>query len=130
MIIGVGIDVVEIARLESSLSRTSGLAARLFTERERGLPARSLAARFAAKEALAKALGAPRGLLWTDAEIISDPATGRPSLGVRGTVAAAAASLGVTNWHVSLSHDAGIATAIVIAESGSLRLAVCVTLIG
>jgi holo-[acyl-carrier protein] synthase len=116
MIIGVGIDVVEIARLEHSLERTPALAARLFTDGERGLPGRSLAARFAAKEALAKSLGAPRGLLWTDAEVLRDPGTGRPELTVRGTVAAAAARLGVTRWHVSLSHDAGIATAIVIAE--------------
>ena len=117
MIVGAGIDIVEIVRLNRALQRTPGLAGRLFTDRERGLPGQSLAARFAAKEALAKALGAPRGLLWTDAEIVSDPATGRPSLTVRGTVAAAAASLGVTRWHVSLSHDAGIATAIVIAEA-------------
>jgi len=54
MIVGVGIDVVEIARLADALSRTQRLAIRLFTERERDLPPRSLAARFAAKEALAK----------------------------------------------------------------------------
>ena len=79
------------------------------------MPAHSLAARFAAKEALAKALGAPRGLLWTDAEVVTDD-RGRPSLLVYGTVAAAAARLGVTGWHLSLSHDAGIASAVVIAE--------------
>jgi len=117
MIVGVGIDVVDITRLDQALQRTPGLARRLFTERERGLPVRSLAARFAAKEALAKALGAPRGLLWTDAEIVTDPATGKPGLSVSGTVAAAAAMLHVGCWHVSLSHDAGIATAIVIAET-------------
>jgi holo-[acyl-carrier protein] synthase len=115
MIVGVGIDVVDIARFEQALTRTPGLAGRLFTEGERGLPARSLAARFAAKEALAKALGAPRGLLWTDAEIVTSPG-GRPHLQVSGTVAAAAAQLGVTSWHLSLSHDAGIASAVVIAE--------------
>ena len=76
---------------------------------------RSLAARFAAKEALAKALGAPRGLLWTDAEVVVGTG-GRPHLEVSGTVAAAAARLGVTHWHISLSHDAGIASAVVIAE--------------
>ena len=115
MIVGVGIDVVDIARFEQSLTRSPGLAVRLFTEGERGLPPRSLAARFAAKEALAKALGAPRGLLWTDAEVVAG-AGGRPHLEVRGTVAAAAARLGVTDWHISLSHDAGIASAVVIAE--------------
>jgi holo-[acyl-carrier protein] synthase len=117
MIVGVGIDVVEIDRFATALDRTLSLAPRLFTERECQLPPQSLAARFAAKEALAKALGAPRGLLWTDAEVVSDPG-GRPSLRVAGTVATAAARLGVTHWHLSLSHDGGIATAIVIAETG------------
>ncbi len=115
MIVGVGIDVVEITRLATALNRTQGLANRLFTEGERAMPVRSLAARFAAKEALAKALGAPRGLLWTDAEIVTGP-LGRPELKVYGTVADAAARLGVRRWHVSLSHDGGIATAVVIAE--------------
>lgn len=118
MIVGVGIDVAEIERFSRALRRTPALAERLFTERERGLPARSLAARFAAKEALAKALGAPRGLLWTDAEVISGP-DGQPSLKVTGTVAAAAQTAGVTSWHLSLSHDGGIATALVVAESGA-----------
>jgi holo-[acyl-carrier protein] synthase len=115
MIVGVGIDVVDIARFEQALTRTPGMAVRLFTEGERSLAAHSLAARFAAKEALAKALGAPRGLLWTDAEVVADH-DGRPSLLVYGTVAAAAGRLGVTGWHLSLSHDAGIASAVVIAE--------------
>ncbi|KAB2351781.1 holo-ACP synthase [Actinomadura rudentiformis] len=115
MIVGVGIDVVDIARFERSLERTPGLLTRLFTEGERGLPGRSLAARFAAKEALAKALGAPRGLLWTDAEVRRED-SGRPTLHVAGTVAAAAAERGVARWHISLSHDGGIATAVVIAE--------------
>ena len=115
MIIGVGIDVVEIARFEQALTRTENLAGRLFTDGERALPPHSLAARFAAKEALAKALGAPRGLLWTDAEVVTDD-RGRPSLLVYGTVADAAGRLGVTRGHLSLSHDAGIASAVVIAE--------------
>jgi holo-[acyl-carrier protein] synthase len=115
MIVGVGIDVVEIARFARALSRTQRLADRLFTEGERDMPVQSLAARFAAKEALAKAIGAPRGLLWTDAEIVVGP-LGRPELRVYGTVADAAARLGVRRWHVSLSHDGGIATAVVLAE--------------
>jgi holo-[acyl-carrier protein] synthase len=118
MIVGIGVDVVEIARLTQALSRTQGLADRLFTEGEQDAPVRSLAARFAAKEALAKALGAPRGLLWTDAEIVTGP-LGRPELKVYGTVADAAARLGVQRWHVSLSHDGGIATAVVLAEGGT-----------
>ncbi len=116
MIVGIGIDVVEINRLARALGRTKGLAGRLFTEGERVLPVWSLAARFAAKEALAKALGAPRGLQWTDAEIITGP-DGRPELATYRTVADAAARLGITRWHVSLSHDGGLATAVVIAEA-------------
>jgi holo-[acyl-carrier protein] synthase len=121
VIVGVGIDVVPVARFAAALERTPGLADRLFTPAERhtasgqARSAESLAARFAAKEALAKALGAGGGLHWTDAEVQTDEA-GRPSLLVRGTVAARAAGLGVTRWHVSLSHDGGVAAATVIAE--------------
>jgi len=121
MIIGVGIDVAAIDRFEAALLRTPSLAQRLFTEQELLLPSgeqrgpASLAARFAAKEALAKALGAPGGLSWTDAEVCTEP-SGRPVLEVRGTVAARAAALGVRSWHLSLSHDAGVASAVVIAE--------------
>ena len=121
MIIGVGIDVAAIDRFEASLARTPGMAERLFTPEELLLPSgarrgiASLAARFAAKEALAKALGAPPGLQWTDVEVYVED-SGQPRLRVRGTVAARAAELGVTSWHVSLSHDAGVASAVVIAE--------------
>lgn len=115
MIVGIGVDVAEISRLEVALQRTPGLASRLFAESERELPVRSLTGCFAAKEAVAKALGAPPGLLWTDA-VISHDARGRPRLEVSGTVAAAAAQLGVTGWHVSISHDAGICVAMVVAE--------------
>jgi holo-[acyl-carrier protein] synthase len=122
MIVGVGIDVAEIERFRVSLERTPSLAARLFVPAELVLPTgeprgpASLAARFAAKEALAKALGAPPGLHWTDAEIYVEPG-GRPRLRVRGTVAACADRLGVHTWHISLSHDAGVASAVVIAEA-------------
>ncbi|MFD7322248.1 holo-ACP synthase [Streptomyces sp. NPDC059875] len=121
MIIGVGIDVAEIDRFAASIERTPGLLTRLFVERELLLPSgerrgtASLAVRFAAKEAVAKALGAPGGLHWTDAEVYVED-TGQPRLRVRGTVAARAADLGVRHWHVSLSHDAGVASAVVIAE--------------
>jgi holo-[acyl-carrier protein] synthase len=85
MIVGTGIDVVDIPRFAETLERTPGLRTRLFTEAERDLPMRSLAARFAAKEALAKALGAPGNLHWHDAEVVSE-ASGRPLLQLRGTV--------------------------------------------
>ncbi len=115
-VIGVGIDVVDIARFMASLSRTAGLRVRLFTPAEASLPPASLAARFAAKEALAKALGAPGGLAWHDAEVVSE-SSGRPVLTIRGTVADRATSLGVRSLHLSLSHDAGIASAVVVLES-------------
>lgn len=116
MIVGVGIDVVDVARFRDRIERSPRLAERLFTEQERGLRAESLAARFAAKEALAKALGAPVGLHWTDAWVVRD-STGRPHLRTQGTVRARADELGVHHLHVSLSHDAGIASAVVIAEA-------------
>ncbi|WP_407696443.1 holo-ACP synthase [Sphaerisporangium corydalis] len=115
MIVGVGVDIVDIARLGAALERTPVLRDRLFTEVERGLPVASLAARFAAKEAVAKALGAPPGLGHHDAEITKGP-YGRPVLGVSGRVAEVAAELGVQRWHVSLTHDGGFAVAYVIAE--------------
>ncbi len=68
-VIGVGIDVCDIERFGVSLERTPGLRERLFTPDEATRPLASLAARFAAKEALAKALGAPVGMSWHDAEI-------------------------------------------------------------
>jgi holo-[acyl-carrier protein] synthase len=116
VIVGVGIDVVDVARFGESLERTRGLAARLFTPTEATRPLASLAARFAAKEALAKALGAPAGLHWQDAEVVSE-SSGRPVLSLRGSVRARADELGVTSVHVSLSHDAGIASAVVVLES-------------
>jgi holo-[acyl-carrier protein] synthase len=116
MIVGVGIDVVDVARFEATLQRTPGLRTRLFTPHERERAVASLAARFAAKEALAKALGAPEGLHWMDAEVRSD-ASGQPSLHLTGSVAARAKELAVGSVHVSLSHDAGIASAVVVLEA-------------
>ena len=113
---GVGIDVVDVGRFEEALDRTPTLRERLFTEQERDRPLASLAARFAAKEALAKALGAPTGMAWHDAEVVSE-STGNPQFEIRGSVLARAEALGARSVHVSLSHDAGIASAVVILES-------------
>lgn len=115
MIAGIGVDMTEIARLEASLVRTPGLAKRLFAESEQEGSIRQLAGCFAAKEAAAKALGETKGLKWTDAILRREP-TGRPVLKVTGTVAAAAAELGVSAWHVSISHDGGFCVAMVVAE--------------
>ena len=115
-VIGVGIDVVDIERFGASLARTPSMRQRLFTLAEREKPLASLAARFAAKEALAKALATPTGLGWLDAEVVNE-SSGNPRLELRGTVAARAAELAVAHVHVSLSHDAGIASAVVVLES-------------
>jgi holo-[acyl-carrier protein] synthase len=115
-----------VDRFAESLTRTPGLRDRLFTEAEQHTPSgtrrtgESLAARFAVKEAVAKALGAPGDLHWHDAEVtVGD--YGRPHLEVRGTVAGRAAQLGVTMWHISMSHDGGIASAVVLAEGVGRR---------
>ncbi|WP_067441980.1 holo-ACP synthase [Nocardioides jensenii] len=115
MIVGVGIDVVEIERFILSIERTPRLRDKLFTPSEAVLHPQSLAARFAAKEALAKALGAPAGLGWHDAEVISE-SSGRPRFEMRGTVKSAADGLGASSVHLSLSHDGGIASAFVVLE--------------
>jgi len=115
VIVGVGIDVVDVARFGTVLERTPSLRQRLFTEVERDLPLESLAGRFAVKEALAKALGSPGGLAWSDAEVRRGE-HGAPALVVRGTVAACAARRGASEFLVSISHDGGIATAIVLAQ--------------
>jgi len=119
-VLGVGIDVVAVERFSIALQRTPELLARLFAPAERLTPAgrprsaASLAARFAAKESVAKALGVPSGLEWHDCAV-QPAADGRPELQIAGTVAEAAAAQGISMWRLSLSHDAGIAAAVVVA---------------
>ena len=115
-IVGIGVDIVDVARFAAALERTPRLRERLFVANERDLPDPSLAARFAAKEAVAKALGAPGELQWHDVEVVRGDA-GEPRLVVTGTVEAAAVHLGAHRWHLSLSHDSGQAIAMVVAES-------------
>jgi holo-[acyl-carrier protein] synthase len=105
---------VRISRFATVTSRTPGVVRRLFTPAERDLPAASLAARFAAKEAVVKALGGASSR-WHDAEVHTDE-TGRPQLLLSGRMATIADELGITSWHVSLSHDADVAVAVVLAE--------------
>ena len=112
MIEGVGIDVVNIDRFKESLERTPGLSEKLFTDSERTKNIQSLAARFAAKEALAKALSAEHGLQWHEAEVINQP-NGKPEFLFRGEIADLVDGAQV---HLSLSHDAGIASAMVVLE--------------
>ncbi|WP_440710118.1 holo-ACP synthase [Herbiconiux sp. YIM B11900] len=115
MIVGVGVDFVDVARFERSLARTPKLLERLFAEGERALPVRSLAARFAAKEALIKAVGHSTEFRWHDMRIVSDDHR-NPAFSVSGGVAAALAEIGATRVHLSMSHDGGNALAFVVAE--------------
>lgn len=121
MIVGIGVDIVDLARFERAAARTPKLLDRLFTESEqtqgaRRLATHSLAARFAAKEALIKALGTSDGVRWHDMPIVSDGER-NPSFALTGGIQAAAESRGITHIHLSMSHDAGVAIAYVIAES-------------
>lgn len=118
MIVGIGVDLVDIPRFERSLERTPRLLERLFSPAERGLRPHSLAARYAAKEALIKALGGSDGVHWTDIEVASEP-SGKPVFALSGSTAAVVAARGISALHLSLSHDAGLATAYVIAESAA-----------
>ena len=140
VIIGIGIDVVPVDRFAESLTRTPGLRDRLFTAAEQATPSggrrtgESLAARFAAKEAAAKALGvglrglggaraerAP-GVAWHEIEVVRAP-SGQPALRLAGRAADRAAELG---WHavaLSLSHtrQAAVASVVALATAGGDR---------
>jgi holo-[acyl-carrier protein] synthase len=111
-ITGIGIDVVDIERFKQSLERTPGLLNRVFTQGESKLKISSLAARFAAKEALAKALNAKSEFSWQEAEILSE-ASGKPYFEFTGAMKVRLTGHTV---HLTLSHDAGIASAMVIVE--------------
>jgi holo-[acyl-carrier protein] synthase len=121
VIVGIGVDLVDIARFERGLVRTPALKSRLFAESEqlkdgKPMPLRSLAGRFAAKEALIKALGDSTGVQWHDMRIVSDE-HGNPGFELRDSTRAIADSRGITAIHLSMSHDAGLAIAYVVAES-------------
>jgi holo-[acyl-carrier protein] synthase len=120
VIIGIGVDVVDLARFERAATRTPGVLTRLFAESEQmdGVARRSLnsmAARFAAKEALIKALGDSAGVRWHDMAVVSDGLR-NPSIQVHNALADIVAARGITAIHLSMSHDAGVAIAYVIAE--------------
>jgi holo-[acyl-carrier protein] synthase len=125
VIVGLGIDVVEVARLAAALSRHGDhFIRRVFTAAERaacdprGDRVLAFAARFAAKEACFKALGTgwAEGLGFTDVEIVRE-GNQPPRLVLHGEAARRAEALGVTRSHVSLTHQPGTAAAVVILES-------------
>ncbi len=126
--LAVGVDLIEVSRVERALNRHGErFLRRVFTPAEviysRGR-APELATRFAAKEAVAKALGvgmrilAPDGVEWHEVEILGDW-RGRPEVYLHGWAAQRAAQLGLTRWAVSLSHEREYAVAVVVATDGS-----------
>ncbi|GAA0791024.1 holo-ACP synthase [Marinobacterium sediminicola] len=125
MIVGIGTDLLEIARMERALARTPRLPERILTQaeltafREHARPALFLAKRFAAKEAAVKALGTGigRGISWQHFEISHDP-LGRPLLSVKDEAASRAAAAGIHRWHLSYTDERAYVSAFVIAEGG------------
>jgi holo-[acyl-carrier protein] synthase len=125
MILGTGIDTVEIIRFQKFLDDDNQpLLKRLFSEAEKNhcypkkQAASCLAARFAAKEAFVKAMGTGLrdGMCWTEIEVVNDP-LGKPSLRFSGYTQQLLAERGTTTVHLSLSHDGGHAVALVILEA-------------
>ena len=124
-VIGHGIDVVEVRRIETMLAdHGPQFVARCFTEEERDYAdsgsrrrAERYAVRFAGKEAVFKALGTGwrSGISWQDVEFKRDP-LGKPIVKLRGRCAELASELGIVQWHVSLSHSESIALASVIGS--------------
>jgi len=125
VIIGIGLDLVEVSRIEETTRRFGERAlARLFTPGEVARcatarrPAESFAARFAAKEAVFKALGTGwgRGPTWTEVEVVTGPG-GKPELRLSGRTAREARLRGIGRLHLSLTHTSGMAAAVVVCES-------------
>lgn len=120
-VLGLGTDVVDIERFRDVLRRTPGIVDRLYTADERALcerrrdPAPCLAARFAAKEAVLKAMGSGLGDAgFTEIEVVR-AGSGQPSVRLHGGAAALADELGIGRWMLTLSHSDLVATATVLA---------------
>lgn len=125
MIVAIGTDAIEVERVQRAVDHPQWgerFRRRVFTSAEiayctrRRRGAESFAARFAAKEAVMKALGTgyDKGVSWRDIEVVRE--SGAPRLALHGGAAAHAAALGITRWHLSLTHTMGQALAYVIAE--------------
>lgn len=118
---GVGIDAVDISRFRRSLERTPRMRRRLFTEEELVSlqddrdPVPSLAARFAVREAAMKAMGVGLGAIDFHDVSVAKLESGAPRLIVEGRARNLADSLGISDWHVSITHTDGVAVAVVLA---------------
>lgn len=126
MTVAVGVDVVDLDRFESVMTRQTSFLDRVFTADEREYCERAkatsvrcqrYAARFAAKEAVMKALGCGLGAYgFHDVEVTRDDDSGEPALCVKGKAAVLADERGITRWMISLSHSDVVAIALVAAE--------------
>jgi holo-[acyl-carrier protein] synthase len=122
-VVGIGLDICSVERMSQAVRRHGDrFLRRIFTDEERaysrgrGNPEESLAARFAAKEAASKALGAPRGIGWHDVEVVpARPGERGPRLVLRGRAAEVADACGVRTILVSLTHADGVAAAVAVA---------------
>ena len=119
---GIGVDAVDVVRFRRVIERRPGIVDRLFTETEQAYAQRSrdpgprLAVRFAAKEAVLKALGVGVGAAgFRDVEVVRSD-NGEPGLALSGRAAALSVGRGVARWHLSLTHTDTIAVATVVAE--------------
>jgi len=124
MIIGTGIDIIEVDRIATRVGKDNGFKELVFSKEEmnycdgKASKFEHYAARFAAKEAFLKAVGRgwDSGLQWNEIEVVNDE-TGKPGLRISGTTEQMLSSLGIRIIHISLSHLKSMATAIVILES-------------
>jgi holo-[acyl-carrier protein] synthase len=124
MIIGIGTDIVQVSRIERVLKKNPRFEQKVFTPAEsaycnsRANPAQSFSARFAAKEALMKALGTgwDNGISWLEIEVLNNE-FGKPAISLSGTCAEAALSMGIKRLHLSLSHEKEYAIAYLVAEA-------------
>jgi holo-[acyl-carrier protein] synthase len=122
MIIGIGIDAVDIERFRRSLERTPSMHRRLFTDHElayvapKADPVPSLAARFASREAVMKAMGLGLGSFGFHEVWVDRRESGEPHLNVTGRAAELAAERGIAKWHLSITHTDQVAIAYVVAS--------------
>jgi holo-[acyl-carrier protein] synthase len=121
-VIGIGVDAVDIERFRRSLERTPSMRTRLFTPDElayvapKADPVPSLAARFAAREAVMKALGVGLGAFGFHEASVTRRASGQPDLVLSGAAARLADAAGVVRWHLSITHTDSLAIAYVLAS--------------
>jgi len=120
-VIGIGVDLCEVDRMRAALARTPTLRQRVFTDAERAYcerrtdPTERYAARFAAKEAVMKAMGVGMGACkWSEIEVAKAP-SGAPSVRLHGGARALADERGISSWHLTLTHTHRVAEAIAVA---------------